>query len=318
MSADTRPADNHGPYYQPVDSTALESLLQRVEWRNMARGPVSPAGIKVHVDIKRVPFTDLPAGAASKWGINGQVGLPHNLDNAMIRLQHTADTDPNTIVLAEAHERGHVGYVEDMRANDAGTTGADFAQCDTWLTEVDAWIRAIGERVLSVNEGMFLLDCLWSYGYHYADRREWQDTQAMIAACCENPAMLRAYKPLDPPKNENGDTPAPPEPGPEVEIGEPGEGNPLGEPGDEPGQEPGEDDPQGHNAPGIPNGTKGEDTPELEDTLERWETLMQAEPMALAAAGDTEALRDYMQANGLGVALVDLPPIMEAVLGIGG
>lgn len=243
-----------------------------------------------------------PGHVGEKWKVSGQVTISKDLKTAHIKVESMPESKEIGF-LAVRHEEGHVEYAEDVLAmNPAADPNEACGLQDIFRTETDAWIRAVdGRKAFTYREGTFILDCLYSYGHHYATPEEWQEAVDQLAIQCQDPPALREYEPIKPPPG------SPPPPGvivgPAIGDGS-GEGGPNGSLGE--GGEPTGGEVPDHDGP-----SKGDI-----ESLERTKVLTSPEGIAAARRG-REALSHLLQTRGHSPNLDNLPPVVAAILPTG-
>lgn len=242
----------------------------------------------IRVTVNTPPAQKVEHYIQEKWKVMGYVKIRSSLKTAQIVVSPGPGAYHYSIPeLAVAHERGHVGFVEDWRMNDSLLTMAELNQVPVWELEVDAWLRALEENTVDFLEGTFILDCLYSYAHFHATPEEWAEAAQLIADRCKEPERLMMYEPIKPPP---GSEP----PGPSIEF--------VPSDGDDESEQGGDSEGESWDT----DQTKAADA-------DRTAVLTSQEAISAAKQGK-DALQDYLRNKGLDPSLDNLPPLVTAVL----
>lgn len=148
----------------------------------------------------------LPGAIGRVHLIDGVARFNDAFDGAEIIVTKTLNTSNIKIVLAQAHEHGHVGTFIDIEPDNrkAAAIGSD-----RFDMEVEAWLRAFEHIPLSLLQQNasfeFVLDCLNSYRRNSGVEDErWNEAVALIATYAPHYEELINYTPLEP---DPGDEP---------------------------------------------------------------------------------------------------------------
>jgi hypothetical protein len=254
---------------------------------------------QMHTEVTKHPSDGY---LLDKWGIDGMAIMDRDLLHARTVVKPAPGSDTALSRLAEAHELGHLQFFEDRLTNEPNLTWDDLMASEIWFTEVDAWLRALDYYgTITVTEGQFILDCLYSYSKAYSTNEEWWEAKLIIAGHGGNETTrgeLANYKPLEPPVG----TP-PPSPGFDIQD------LPEGDPEERERQQENVDQQREKQKQGAPPPSESSDVADVE------KLMLTPEGLAAAAMGE-EWLSDWLASMGHTMPK-QRPPVVEALLAKG-
>lgn len=162
----------------------------------------------MHIESRIETKDILPGAIGRHHHIDGVARFNDAFDGAEVVITRTRETNASKIMLAQAHEHGHVGTFADIVPNSRKHAAEN---TDRFKLEVEAWLRGferIHDSMLSRFESFaFVLDCLNSYRRNLdVSDEHWNDSVALIASywvgSADGAQRILEYMPLEPDPTE--------------------------------------------------------------------------------------------------------------------